>query len=355
MTGSASPSGNRYLVERAVFPRDKDRAISLWRGNLGDANRVEGKFEWFYERSPTGEPLALLLYFADTAGERESVGIAAAGMRSFLLGDQPVEAGVLVDMTVCPRHRTLFPALTLQKGMLQAGLAVRPLLYGFPNYKAAPVFQRVGYRKLGAMTRFVRVLRAADYLAGRVPKWLAAAVGPVIDVLAAVRFSGWRRGGVRLQWRTTGDAAAFGDIERTAGKPLLRGVRTVEFLQWRFTADRGRLFSLVNVHERDADASLGYWIVHAADGVLVIHDCAAGLLASPFARSAWNALFAEARQRGFRSVSFECLAPAEFVAVLRQVGMLPRTERPVFAALREGSAFSMSADSTYLTAADEDE
>ena len=61
MTGPASSSGNRYSVERAVFPRDKARAVSLWRGNLGDASRVEGKFEWFYERSPTGEPLALLL------------------------------------------------------------------------------------------------------------------------------------------------------------------------------------------------------------------------------------------------------------------------------------------------------
>ncbi len=354
MTGSPSPSPARYSIERAVFPRDRNRAIDLWRGNLGDPSRVEGKFAWFYERSQTGEPLALFLDFDDPAGERQSVGIATAGMRSFLLGDQPVDAGVLVDMTVSPQHRTLFPALTLQKAILQAGLSLRQLLYGFPNAKAAPVFQRAGYRKLGAMVRYVRVLRSAHYLARRWPKWLAALVGPLADSLLALRFAANRRS-VSLVWQPIGEHAALNDVVAVAGRALLRGTRTAEFLKWRFATDRGASFDVVNAIARDTNASVGYWVVQAVDGVLTIRDCAAGSFASPLAQSAWSALFTEARRRGFRSVSFECLAPAEFVAVLQRVGMSRRSERPVFSALRAEHPLSISADSTYLTAADEDE
>jgi hypothetical protein len=355
MSDSSAVSANRYSVDRAEFPRDRDCAISLWRGNLGDASRIEGKFDWFYERSPTGQPLALLLIYTDAAGSSEPVGIAAAGKRSFLLGSQPLDAGVLVDMAVRPQHRTLFPALTLQKAMLQAGLAGRQLLYGFPNPKAAPVFQRAGYHKLGSMTRYVRVLRAADYLAGRLPKWLAAVIGPLADTLAALGFGGGRRHRVRLEWATANDPAAVNDVDNPYGRLLLRGVRSAEWLRWRFTTTRGHAFSIVNVYARRTGASLGYWAVQSVEGVLVIHDCAAGLLSSPLAGAAWNALFAEARARGFRSVSFECLAPSEFIDVLRTVGMLARSERPVFAAVRAESSFKVSANDTYLTAADEDE
>lgn len=354
MTASPSPSANRYSVERAEFPRHKDRALSLWRGNLGDATRNEGKFEWFYEHSPTGEPLALLLNFADAAGALQPVGIAAVGLRSFLLGGQPVEAGVLVDLAVSPQHRTLFPALVLQKAMRQAGLAARQWLYGFPNHKAAPVFQRAGYVKLGTMTRFVRVLRAAEYLVDRAPKSLAVVLGPLVDAAATARFGALRRTGMRLHWSDTVEAVALADVDQTPAGPLLRGVRTEEFLRWRFANVRGRVFSVVNVHARDG-APAGYWVVRAVDGMLEVHDCAAALLASPGARNAWNALFAEARERGFRSVSFECLAPAGFISVLRAVGMLPRADRPVFMGLREGGALAVSVDNTLLTAADEDE
>ena len=83
----------------------------------------------------------------------------APGREPFWLGGQRIEAGVLVDLAVSPAHRTLFPALLLQKSLLAAGLEAREVLYAFPNQKAAAVFQRAGYRHIGLMTRYVRVLR----------------------------------------------------------------------------------------------------------------------------------------------------------------------------------------------------
>jgi hypothetical protein len=125
-------------------------------------------------------------------------------------------------------------------------------------------------------------------------------------------------------------------------------------LRWRFANVRGQSFSVINVYARDG-AGAGYWVVRAVNAMLEVQDCDVALLTGPIARSAWNALFAEAKRRGFRSVSFECLAPSSFARLLRTVGMSPRADRPVFMALRAGAGFTVSADNVYLTAADEDE
>ena len=320
----------------------------------GDAARIEKKYSWFYEHSPTGQPLTLLLNHMDADGSPRRVGIAAAGYRTFIIERETVEAGVLVDLAVSPQHRTLFPALMLQKAMLKTGLLTRQWLYGFPNPKAAPVFQRAGYAKLGAMVRFVRVLRTAEYLAERMPKWCAAMLGPIIDVAVTVYFSGTGRRKPSLQWDDTVEAGSLKATEHAAAGPLLRGVRTPEFLDWRFNRIPGRSFSSVKVRHPEGEYE-GYWVVRSARPVLEVHDCAPSLLAGPNVKEAWIALFGDARKRGFRSVSFECLAPPTFVSVLRSAGMVARDERPVFAAQRDGSSFAVAADGLYLTAADEDE
>lgn len=358
--GSAAPAAsqaNQYSVRRAEFPADRERLIDLWRGNISSPARLEHKFEWFYADSPTGEPLTMLLWHnAEPAGaSSQSVGTAAAGPRQFLLGDEPVKAAVLVDMAVDPAHRTLFPALYLQKTMREAALAEGPILYGFPNPKAVPVVVRTGYRKLGSMTRYVRVLRSAEYLRSRMPAWAAAPVGALWDTWARLRFAKRGRGNeLALRWPDTDGTTTFEPQARSvAGRPLLQGLRTTAFLRWRFASSTERKFDFVGLY-RSSD-SLGYWIVEPIDRVLHVRDCPVALLIGETAMSAWTLLFAEARKRAFRSVSFECLSTPDIVASLGRLGMRPRSERPVFGVVREDHVSRVATAEWYLTAADEDE
>jgi hypothetical protein len=324
--------------------------LDLWRGNLGAPASMEDKRTWFYERAPTGPPLTMLLQYSDSTGER-AVGVATAGRRPLCCGGAQMTAGLLVDMTVSPEHRTLFPALLLQKSLHETGLADHDCLYGFPNAKAAPVFQRVGYRKLGAMTRYVRVIRTAPYLRERMPAWAAAPLGALWDLVARLRFGA---GGStsRLAWCGASEAKSAADLDSVGGRPLVRGVRSSEMLRWRFAPRGGHEFDYVTAYE--GDQLLGYWIVEADEhGALQVLDCSPGLLDGPRATRAWSFLFAEARRRGLRSVSFSCLAPRELTRSLERAGMAVRGERPVFAALRPEHPASAAA--WYLTAADEDE
>lgn len=348
----AAAGSGQYSVRRAVFPADWARVLAVWRGSLGTPASMEDKLAWFYGRSPTGQPLTMLLHHADSAGDERAVGVATAGRRTLRCGEHTISGGLLVDMAVSPQHRTLFPALLLQRVLRETGLAEHDCLYGFPNAKATPVFQRVGYRRLGMIARYVRVVRVAPYLRERIPAWAAALLGSLWDSLARLRSMAAGGSSIRLEWRSASEAEPAGDLAFVALQPLMRGARSAELLRWRFAERAGHRFEYVAAHN-SAGALIGYWIVDAAGDALQVWDCSPALLDKERAARAWYALFADARRRGYRSVSFSCLAPAEFVRALERVGMAVRGERPVFGALR--AEHPAAAGEWYLTAADEDE
>jgi hypothetical protein len=341
---------NRYSVRPALWSRDREQIVALWRGNLGNPPLAESKFQWFYESSATGAPLVLLLEHTEDG----LVGVAAVGPRTFFRDGQALRAGLLVDMAVSAGHRTLFPALMLQKALREHGLRELQFLYGFPNPRAAPVLQR-GYRKLATMTRYVRVVRTADYLVERLPRLLASPLGALLDLAngAALRLASR---GVKLEWSAFAGAwEASGDDERACRASLLYGARSEQFLRWRFTESRGRSYSLVRASAVDSGDRIGHWVIEIADRTLFVRDCAAATFDHPLAAAAWNALFAEAGRRKLRSVSFSCVVPPYFLRILRDLLMRPRGERPVFFAERAATAPVVAADAIYLTDADEDE
>jgi hypothetical protein len=332
-----------YAVREGRPTEDKSAVLDLWRGNLGDASRLLWKYDWFYEQSPLGPPLTLLLEWrAPDVESLRPVGVATAGRRRFFKGEETLEAGVLVDLAVLPEHRTLGPALVLQKALRNEGLTRAALLYGFPNAKAAPVFQRAGYRKIGMMRRYVKVLRPSAYLRRRLPALLAAPLGVLADALTRVRLELAALPGPTLRWTGVDVPVPYGSSDR--GSTLLRGERTAAFVAWRFAAEAqpGRV-------QRVAFANDTGWIVEQQADLLIIRDCSPSLLQPAFA-TAWQVLFRDCARRGATRVDFECLAPESLQRRLAELGWSARSERPAFAA---GDA---DADTDwFLTSADEDE
>lgn len=332
-----------YAVRESRPTEDKAAVVDLWRGNLGDPTRLLWKYGWFYEQSPLGPPLTLLLEWRAPGDElARPVGVATAGRRRFSRGGETLEAGVLVDLAVLPEHRTLGPALVLQKALRTEGLARAALLYGFPNAKAAPVFQRAGYRKIGMMRRYVKVLRPSVYLRRRLPALLAAPLGLLANALTRVGLELAALRGPALRWTGVDTPVAYDNAAPLL--PLLRGERTAAFVAWRFAS--GALPGRVQRVAFGEDAG---WIVEEEAEVLIIRDCSPTLLEPAFT-AAWQALFRDAVRRGATRAEFECLAPAPLRQRLAELGWSPRSERPAFAA---GDAVD-DAD-WFLTSADEDE
>lgn len=336
-----------------MLPDERDRVLAVWEGTLGEHSRMSAKFGWFYEQSPTGMPLALLLEWrADADSAAQVIGVATAGRRQFQCGNQSLSAGVLVDMAVRPEHRTLGPALQLQKGLLAESLRTVDFLYGFPNPKAAPVFQRAGYQRLGRMQRHVRVLRASGYLGRRFPAAVAAILAPFADVALRIRIeldAGVARA-PRLEWVPVEDLGGRFAASRPDGN-ILCGTRSAQFLAWRFSkahAANPHCAVLAPVPGGEA-----HWVVEEQGRVLQVRDCSSLLLERANA-GAWTALFRDAVRRGFHSVSFECLAAARHLEVLKSLGMKVRSDRPVFWSGFRPTQQSVAAE-FFLTSADEDE
>lgn len=337
-----------YSVHEADVERDRELILGLWRGNLGEDERMARKYDWFYRECPYGVPLVMLLRHEASGAW---VGVASAGPRRMLMDGRPVLAGLLVDFTVLPAHRSLWPALSLQMALMEAGLKRFDLLYGFPNPKAAALFRRVGYVPLSRIARYARVLRHGDYLRNRVPGLLAAPAGLVLDALDRLRLR-LRARGLRGQWQARADEAlaALWDPAGAGRGPV--AIRDLEFLQWRL--DRSPLVELRYLAVRGRDGGILAWFACEGRGrILYVHDFwarrgAAGPVAAELA-----VLLRHAREAGHAAVSIELGAAAAGEAWL-SLGFAARDERPVFWH-PSGVPEQGFTDHLWLDAADEDE
>jgi hypothetical protein len=142
----------------------------------------------------------------------------------FVLGDQTVIGGLLVNLMAARSYRTIFPALALLRRVVADSQAAGDVdfLYGDPNARAAGVLKAVGLEPVGELDRFAFPLASRHRL-----KDLA--------IRAYQRLMYMRSGDERLD--AVAHAAAQFDVaslERPMGKtPSLRPFRPAELYRRR--------------------------------------------------------------------------------------------------------------------------
>lgn len=338
-----------YDVVAADIVRDREDALSIWRGNLGDDTRMSSKYEWFYLDCPHGKPLLA------TLRHRESdslVGVVGAGPRRMLWRGKPVTAGLMVDFAVDAGHRSLGPALILQRQAMALVSEHADLLYAFPNERAAPVYQRAGYRHVADTTRHARVLRHGNYLVRYLPGALAACAGKLLDMADRLRLR-LRSRPMTAEWADE----ASDEMDRLwAESPHGDGLVTIRdaaYLRWRF--DRSPLVSTRYLLLRDADGKLQAWFAcQHRDDVLAVDDYWSSDAIAGIARDRVDALLVEARKTGCTVVWIELAETAARTTTWRKSGFVSRSSRPVFV-YSPGIALDALAADLHLTGADEDE
>jgi hypothetical protein len=280
------------------------------------------KFRWFYRGNPLGEAQAFLL---EVSGETESavVGCCGLGERTLYVDGRPLRAGLLADFAVDKEHRTVRPALIVQRALSEYARQHYDLTYGFPNESAIGVLNRVGLPLLGRMGRYVRVLKYKPLLERYVrPIPLAAMGGLVADSFTRVAESGRaaplsRR--LRLDW--VGDADSRFDSMWDDARRHYRciGDRSQQFLRWRFFRREGSTAALAISTQPSGREILAYAaIVEKDPGVALVADFLArspAELAALF-RLLWPAL----RSRGFKSAVTFFLGSADVARALTSAG-----------------------------------
>jgi hypothetical protein len=177
----------RYSVERRPFTEVEADLRRLWDANLTVDGGVERKLSWLYREAPD-LPDGVFMLAAEPEGggdttPRAWVGTAGVLVRRVQVAERELRAGLLADLAVDRAHRSVGPALMLAREARAWTLGHLDLAYGFPNRHAEGVFKRVGYKVLGKMPRYARVLRHAGYAAKVTEDDLAKAPAPLRSYL----------------------------------------------------------------------------------------------------------------------------------------------------------------------------
>ena len=346
-------SGNAYSVVVANVMADGEKIRSLWRTGLNATTLGEAKFDWYYQRNPDGAPDALMLLHS---GNADAVGVAAVGHRRMRFNNEMLLTAVTVDFVVHPEHRTLFPALLLQKELCRRALQTHHLVWGLPNLNATAVFSRAGYQLVGQMVRYARVLRSAEYLARYLSPRTSRVAGAIIDwILLGILI--WRKPrarSYRTKWQQRPDAR-FDDLwQRTAAPDQLMGVRDEQYLAWRFGDYLLRAYSFFTLVSAVDQCLIAYAVCEADQHSLHVRDFLIDPNIAGAAAYLWHSLLQEAYRKGLASLSVEFLGSELVQEELKDAGLTARDQTPLYAALADESRPLLQGRHWYLTCADVD-
>lgn len=340
-------------VQLSHLGRDREGIVSLWSRTLPTA--CPERFEWLYSEGPSR---AWVL--RDSQGQ--IVGSSGLMARTVRMSSAWIPCGQAIDLCVDESHRTLGPALSLQRAltasMLQNRLAA---IYAVPSPDAVPVLKRIGYRPLGTMDRWAKPLRTARRLQPKVKsKHLASIAGACVDRwfqwTSRERTSRLPRG-YTTQLLTRFDTR-FDELSEVASRSVeVIGDRGSDYLTWRFTKSPEKQFETFGLFDPH-DRLVGYIIffiehgfVYVADLLFADLDTLGGLI---------GAFLKFARKRRAETVSVVLFAPPSVTDILREFGFYRRTHaRTVFllpppSATPEQLQALFTPDRWFLTKADND-
>lgn len=341
-----------YTIEDADPVENAQTIQALWVDNLAGhtAESARAKLALGYVDNPAG-PGSVLLLRAD--GEPTAKGVQGLHPRTFHLGERRLRAAGLADFAVDAGHRSLGPALMLMRGGVQRAGERFDMTYGLPNAKAAPVCQRAGLKRIGAMRRHAKPLRSRAQLAQRLPAWLAGAVAPLVDLaLRAADLLRALRQPQRLRFRDARwDDPAIAALWAQRDPQRLWSERSAAMLRWRFGEPSRGDWRIGVAADRDGRAH-GHVTWRLIDGFAEVGD----FFAPDPGRSTLPLLMAftrAARRAGAGSISLGFFGSPQVEGQLAQAGFKPRPQAaPVF--LAPGGAAPEALETWHLTAFDND-
>jgi len=265
-------SRRAYTVCALDFEKNKQDVLNVWR-NSG-FGIPESKYSWMYEGNPHGRAIGRLVLDKND----EVVGMAALFPRGLRIdGNSQAAAAIVGDFVIAREHRSLGPALMLQKALIESQKKHHVgLVYGFPNQQAEAVLQKAGYRFIGNTIRLTRPLRSHYYLsrkisAGRLSKVLAGIVDPILHWTAKeIRY----KTNSRLKSERLVDFdERFNDFwARCAFPGLIVGERNSAYLRWRYTHCLHKNYRIDAVTDGLTRDILGYVVWYAAGSSVYIAE-----------------------------------------------------------------------------------
>ncbi|MEJ2440450.1 MAG: GNAT family N-acetyltransferase [Gammaproteobacteria bacterium] len=346
----------QYRIRPADVVQDRDTILRLWRQVFPFPESHPVKYDWCYGQTPQGAGRLYLLEYAD---QTQVIGVQGIVPRRWWVKGEVVGCGICADLVVDQYHRSIGPALTLVRQVVEREQQEKQacLLYGFPNQKSEALYRRAGYSKMGMINRYAKPLRLHIWLRRKgLAKPLASTLGKVFDLVNQIRLSLRLRRSMqygKLVELSQFDARfdeLWSRVSKTAG-PM--AVRDSGFLQWRFGnnfAGQTRIMAL-----QAMDDSIDGYIVYIVrqNKLITVLDFLASdnttvlpVMLGLFAR--------EMYRQGYHGVMLEFGGLADIAHCLQKLGFSLRETQPVYR-VTELAGQQAEADALYLTSCDRDQ
>lgn len=315
----------------------------------------EARFERLYLNNPHGRANAWIAMQPDQA---TPIGMAAAFPRRILVQGRQVPGWVLGDFCISDEHRSLGPALQLQRACLEGvDSGAIAFCYDFPSTGMMAVYRRLRVPETGAMVRLAKPLRVdrkvrefvkmplldqGIIFAGNFLLQLAEGISsPPHDL----RFS--------LQQLPCGDE--FTTLAtQVAGQWGIHIERTATYLNWRFLSNSLSRHEVLTV--RRQDRLVGYAVfTHTGDNGTLIDLF--GQTDPIILGGLVKALLRLLRERGVVTVSAPLYSAHPLMSMLLDLGFKKRESTPVViycASNLRNQVDGINGASWYLTSGDRD-
>jgi GNAT acetyltransferase-like protein len=220
-------------VRRADWDADGDALLKFLQEHLSSSIDL-GRFNWLYRNGPCGEAKGWLA----VEEKGRLIGAAAVFPRKMNLAGQAKMGCVFGDFCISPDHRSLGPALQLQRKCLESvsggGFSVG---YDLPSTSMLAIYRRLGIETEGKLTRMTKLLRTNSKISTRVKsQTLAAGISAAANVVLSAYLATRRlQSGVSIELHKGRFGTEFDDLYERAGPRLGISVeRSSDYLNWRY-------------------------------------------------------------------------------------------------------------------------
>jgi hypothetical protein len=301
---------------------------------------------WLYSGNPAGPANVLGLRH----GTDGWVGMVAVVPRQVWIHGIETPGAYLCDFYVNPRHRTLLPALSLQRFANEYIARTGRISYAIPNERSLPLLKRMGAPRIQQRHRWARPIRVRPFMLRRNQRALSLA-WPLVDGMA-LAFDGLLsllRTDIQTEWIDAIDPR----FDRLwSGLPkdgLCICDRSAQYLRWRFFEEPDQQNRIIGLVHRQSRELVAYAIGRVSQSEFSIRDAIANSSQGLSAPMLAHILLA-VRSLRVDAVSFKVLGTNSQYRALSVAGFSSRD--PEFVFFR--GPLSDDACLWILTGADED-
>ena len=272
----------------------------------------------------------LTLYLSSDANATNTIiGVSAAFPRNMHCDGKIVRGYVLGDFCIHPEHRSLGPAMALQRATLEAlSKESAGFVLDFPSTSMLAIYKRLGIGVSETMPRYAKPLRANRQLETRIPNKAAAnSLATVANLALRARDVQWKN---EYRWTIAEETGSCGQEFTIADQNWNsrlgnRGARTAEYLNWRFLQHPHQRYRLLSARK---DGKLSGFLIYQTtqDDARVVD-----LFAEEEAvcRSLLQKLIPLMRQVRINTISAPFLSSHPHREVFEDCGFQPREATPV--------------------------